>query len=172
MTLNALYRAGGVGRYHAYPELRVFGQTNADHQGRCVQLLFALNLAPSVALIDAVAHHDVGEVWAGDLPGPFKDRNPEIAAVHAEAEHAFAQGVLGRDVLAGLDRADLRWLALVDHLDRWAFMMTHAPHLRTRCDWPHDWPATRKRVIAMAWAMGADVATAVQAFVDDLEAGL
>ena len=167
MSLRALYRAGSVRRYHANPDMAHLGQTNADHQGRCVQLLLMLHPAPSLALIRAVACHDVGEVWAGDLPGPFKRAEPNLAALHAEAEQAHAERVLGCDLLGVLDRDELRWLALMDALEALAFMATHAPQIAGR----DGWPEARRAVIAKAWAFGPGVAAQVQGFVDDLGVG-
>ena len=54
MTVAAVYASGQVIRYHANPAMAHLGQTNADHQGRCVQLLFAFHPGASCALIRAV----------------------------------------------------------------------------------------------------------------------
>ena len=167
MTLAQVYMAGGVQRYHANPGMARLGQTNADHQGRCVHLLLALHPDPSVALIRAVALHDLGERWAGDLPAPFKKAQPEIAAAHAEAEQEFADRVMGWRVLDDLSREDLRWLKLVDGLEAWAFMRGHAPGQAER----DGWPDARKVLVALAWACGPAVAGAVQQFLDDLDRG-
>lgn len=167
MTLAQVYMAGGVQRYHANPGMARLGQTNADHQGRCVQLLLALHPAPSVALIWAVAHHDVGERWAGDLPAPFKRAQPEIAAAHAEAEMEFAAQAMGWRVLDDLSPEDRRWLALIDGLEAYAFMRGHAPGQAGR----DGWPDARKACMARAWSFGADVAGCVQTFLDDLDRG-
>ena len=167
MTLAQVYMAGGVQRYHANPGMARLGQTNADHQGRCVQLLLALHPAPSVALIRAVAHHDVGERWAGDLPAPFKRAQPEIAAAHAEAEMEFAAQAMGWRVPDDLSPEDVRWLALIDGLEAWAFMRGHAPGQADR----DGWPDARKACMARAMSMGADVHGAVQTFLDDLDRG-
>jgi 5'-deoxynucleotidase len=167
MSLAQVYMAGGVQRYHANPGMARLGQTNADHQGRCVQLLLALHPDPSVALIRAVALHDLGERWAGDLPAPFKQAQPEIAAAHAEAEQEFAEAAWGKEMPDDLDSADLRWLALIDKLEAWAFMRGHAPDQANR----DGWPDARKACMAQAWSFGAGVAGAVQQFLDDLDRG-
>jgi 5'-deoxynucleotidase len=167
MTLAQVYMAGGVQRYHANPGMARLGQTNADHQGRCVQLLLALHPAPSVALIRAVAHHDVGERWAGDLPAPFKNAQPEIAAAHAEVEMEIAARAMGWRVLDDLSRQDRDWLTLIDGLEAFAFMRGHAPGQADR----DDWTDARRACIARAWSFGAGVAGAVQTFVDDLDRG-
>lgn len=165
MSLAQVYMAGGVQRYHANPAMARLGQTIADHQGRCVQLLLALHPNPSVALIWAVAHHDLGERWAGDLPAPFKKAHPEIAAAHAEAEQEFAARAMGWRVLDDLSREDLRWLALIDTLEAWAFMRGHAPDQYHR----DGWPDARKACIDLAQQIGPAVAGAVLKFLNDLD---
>jgi 5'-deoxynucleotidase len=167
MSLAQVYMAGGVQRYHTNPRMARLGQTNADHQGRCVHLLLALHPDPSVALIRAVALHDLGERWAGDLPAPFKKAQPEIAAAHAEAELEFAFRAMGWRVLDDLSRDDLRWLKLVDGLEAWAFMRGHAPGQAER----GGWPEARRDCMARAWECGSAVAGAVQQFLDDLDRG-
>jgi 5'-deoxynucleotidase len=167
MTLAQVYMAGGVQRYHANPVLARLGQTTADHQGRCVQLLLALHPDPSVALIRALAHHDLGERWAGDLPAPFKQAQPEIAAAHADAEQEFAARAMGWDAFNGLSREDMRWLGLIDKLEAWAFMRGHAPDQANR----DGWPAARKACLERAWSFGPVVGGAVLVFLDDLDRG-
>ena len=167
MSLAQVYMAGGVQRYHANPGMARLGQTTADHQGRCVQLLLALHPDPSVALIRAVAHHDLGERWAGDLPAPFKQAQPEIAAAHADAEQEFAARAMGWDALDDLSREDLRWLALIDTLEAWAFMRGHAPDQANR----DGWPDARKACLERAWSFGPVVGETVLVFLGDLDRG-
>jgi 5'-deoxynucleotidase len=167
MSLAQVYMAGGVQRYHANPGMARLGQTTADHQGRCVQLLLALHPDPSVALIRAVALHDLGERWAGDLPAPFKRDFPHIAELHAEAERVCSTRAWGEALLDDLNGADLRWLGLIDKLEAWAFMRGHAPGQADR----GGWPEARKVLVALAWACGPAVAGAVQQFLHDLDRG-
>lgn len=170
MTLARVYQSGAVRRYHANPAMAHLGQTNADHQGRCVQLLLWLNPVAPAELIRAVAHHDVGERWAGDLPAPFKKAQPEVARAHAEVEASFRAGVFGEDPLDLLDARGHRWLKLVDALEAYAFMLTHAPRERDR----NGWPEARKALINMAWQLSdhGTVAAGVSQFLDDLEGGV
>ena len=166
MTLAQVYMAGGVQRYHANPGMARLGQTNADHQGRCVQLLLALHPAPSVALIWAVAHHDVGERWAGDLPAPFKKAQPEIAAAHAEAEMNWAADATGwRVVHSSQENRD--WMRLIDGLEAYAFMRGHAPGQADR----DGWPDARRLCLGLALDLGAHVHGAVVQFLRDLDRG-
>ena len=170
MTLARIYHSGNVRRYHANPAMAHLGQTNADHQGRCVQLLLWLNPVATPELIRAVAHHDVGERYAGDLPEPFKKAQPEVAAAHAETEASFRAGMFGDDPLDLIDDRGHRWLRLVDSLEAYAFMVTHAPRQRSR----DGWPEARKSIVALAWQLSAHgtVAASVEEFLDELEGGV
>ena len=146
MTLARLYISGTVRRYHASPDMAPLGQTNADHQGRCVQLLLALHPGPSLALIDAVAHHDVGELDACDLSGPFKRLHPDLAAGHAAIEAGYLRQTLGRDVFGRLHVGERWWLGFIDQLEAYCFMQSHAPAVR--CG--HGWSETRARILDQA----------------------
>ena len=120
--LAPLWLSGSVRRWHCNPALSNSHQTNADHQGRCVLLLLALHPDPSVALIRAVASHDVGEMMVGDLPGPFKRMVPGLAQQHADHEALVRQSIFGlEDELAP---EDALWLQLLDQLDAHCWCLT------------------------------------------------
>jgi hypothetical protein len=111
LPLAPVWVAGEVRRWHANPALARSGQDNANHQGRCVQLLFLLNPTASPALIRAVAFHDVGEVFAGDLSAPFKRAHPAVAQAHAMIETTARERLCGAEPwLTDEERA---WLRLV-----------------------------------------------------------
>lgn len=170
MTLARIYKAGNVRRYHANPDMAHLGQTNADHQGRCVQILLWLNPVAPLHLIHAVAHHDVAERWVGDLPGPFKKAQPMVADAHAAVEAEFRAGLFGDDPLDDLDPRGHRWLRLVDMLEAYAFMSTHALRQRER----DGWPEARKTIITLAWQLSdqGTVAASVEEFLHELEGGV
>lgn len=150
--LVALYRAGAVRRYHTNVAMAHLGQTNADHQGRCVQLLLALHPAPSAALIRAVAFHDVGEAVVGDLPMMFKRAAPEFAECHAEIEAGARIAMLGADPMDGLSADDHQWMKFIDGLEAWCFCATHAPAEVRR----NGWPEQAERLRQQAWALSDD----------------
>lgn len=150
MTIAQVYAAGKVRRWHANPALADTAQTNADHQGACVQLLLMLHPAPTVALIRAVAHHDVGERWAGDLPYPFKVAEPATAASHGCVEAQLRGRALGDDPVDQIAGRDLAWLQLVDRLESFCHVAATRPH-----ELGHDgWPEAIKRLWPMADALG------------------
>lgn len=149
-TLAPLYLSGSVRRWHANPALAGSGQTNADHQGRCVLLLLALNPDAGSALIRAVASHDVGEFRVGDLAGPFKRACPELAAAHAAEESRAREDLFGPDIGLIGDEAD--WLCLIDQLEAHCWCLSTAPleYLREAS----GWLAAEDRLTARAKRLG------------------
>jgi 5'-deoxynucleotidase YfbR-like HD superfamily hydrolase len=138
MNLAELYLSGEVRRYHQYAALARLSQTNADHQGRCVQLLLALYPAASVALLRAAAVHDVGELIVGDLGVTFKRAHPELASAHAEVEAEERDRITGwRQTLTV---HETRWLKLIDRLEAHCFALTHAAaeYRRPGSGWERD----------------------------------
>lgn len=162
--LAPLYMAGEVRRWHANPALAREGQTNADHQGRCVQLLLMLCPGASPALIRATAFHDVGEV-VGDLPGPVKRAHPGLASAHGVIEAAARDRLCG--ALPWLTPQEGRWLDLVDRLEAACFVLSRNAGEALRPS--SHWPDTLHRLQVDADAMG--VGRAVRAVIDDLLSG-
>lgn len=165
MNLTHLYVAGQVQRWHQNPTMAATGQTLADHQGRCVQLLLMLKPDASPALIRAVAFHDVGEFVAGDLSGPFKEAEPVIAGQHASFEARARMEICGDDPNLTAEERD--WLKLVDRLECAAYVLLTRP-----------WEAERK---ASGWAEALQAlrvqagflgcGSVVSAFLDQLAQG-
>lgn len=163
--LAPLYMAGEVRRWHANPVMAREGQTNADHQGRCVQLLLILHPAASPALIRATAFHDVGEVM-GDLPFDAKRAHPAMAAAHGVIETAARERLCGPDQF--LTPVEWAWLHLVDRLEAAAFCITRAPHEAMRPG--SGWPAYLHRLVEED-AVALGVRAPVAAMIDDLFGG-
>jgi 5'-deoxynucleotidase YfbR-like HD superfamily hydrolase len=115
-----MHRTGQVVRYSCNPEMIVFMQTDADHAWGVVTQLLLLHPAPSVQLLGAAQFHDSGELFAGDLPSPFKRANPEIAAAHEEIEFKLAKaaGVPQFE----LSKEDKQWLDFADRYESFLYM--------------------------------------------------
>ncbi len=161
-ALVDVYLAGQVRRWHANPVMASHVQTTADHQGRCVQLLLLLNPNASAALIRALAFHDVGELYAGDLAGPFKRAHPDVAAAHAAIETEARERLCGPDPDLSLEEA--KWLQLIDGLEAAAFVILSAPqHVRRTVS---GWPAAIDRIKGRARLLG--VGRQVIEFLDGL----
>lgn len=165
MSLVELYLSGEVRRYHHNPVMARIGQTDADHHGRCVQLLLALHPAASVALVRAVAFHDVGELVAGDLSADFKRANPALAEAHAAFEAGERARITGcRQNLTALER---RWMKLIDRLEAASFALTHAPAEYQRP--AAGWIAAERLLLAEADFLGCG--DAVRGLLCDLKGG-
>lgn len=147
MNAYELIRSGRVRRWHANPDLAHTGETNGHHQWAVASLILALHPAPYLELVQEALWHDAGEMIAGDLPLPFKDRRPDLAAQHAEAE-AQARAAICRVV--PLPVRDLDWLIFCDRLAAWLWMAETMPRLMDR----HDWSAALDRLWADADRLG------------------
>lgn len=159
------YLSGSVRRWHMNPAMAHTGQTDADHQGRCVQLLLVLHPLPSVNLIRAVATHDGGEIDAGDLSYDFKRQNPELAEAHASFEDRARQSTFGPDPDLTVD--EVRWCKLIDRLEGAAWVLTTNPaeYDRPRAGWHKAEPM----MLALADDLGCGIA--VRGLLHDLKAG-
>lgn len=165
MTIARLYLSGSVERWHMNPAMAWAGQTNADHQGRCVLLLLALHPDPSVALIRAVATHDVGELGAGDLSYDLKRREPDLAARHAAFETAEREALCGPDPELSLEEA--RWLKLIDRLEAAAWVLHRNPREYDRAG--TGWERAEAMLLHDAGALGCR--DAVHGLLHDLKGG-
>jgi hypothetical protein len=125
MNVVRAYLSGSVRRWHMNPAMAFTGQTDADHQGRCVLLLLVLHRHPSANLIRAVATHDGGELDAGDLSYDFKRANPSLADAHAAFEDGARQAIFGPDPDLWLD--ERRWVKLIDRLEAACWVLTTNP---------------------------------------------
>ena len=165
MSLARLYLSGSVQRWHMNPAMARSGQTNADHQWRCVLLLLALHPEPSLPLIRALAGHDVGELGAGDLSYDFKRAQPEFAAQHAEFETRAREALCGPDPVLSLDEA--RWLKLIDRLEAAAWVLVSNPAEYERV--ASGWAAAEGILLHDAERLGCG--SAVRGLLHDLKGG-
>lgn len=166
MNLVKLYLSGSVRRWHQNAAMAHTGQSDADHQGRCVQLLFALHPGPSAALARAVATHDVGELVAGDLSHDFKQANPQIAAFHADFEDQARQAICGCDPELSVE--DIRWAKLIDRLESacWTLHMNAPEYQRPAAGW------LRAEAWMLITADDLGCGNAVRGLLHDLKGGL
>ena len=147
MNIHDLIRSGLVRRWHANPDLAWTGETNGHHQWVVASLIAALNPNASAALLVEAIWHDVGEVMAGDLPAPFKAENPELAAAHAEFEHAQRKRICGQRYLSVTEHL---WLVLADRLAAQLWMLAHRSDIAGR----DGWPEARAQLLMTAHTLG------------------
>ncbi len=133
MSIARTWVAHRVRRFHSHPRLCAIGQNLADHSHGVATIVALLNPKASAELLRAALLHDAGERDAGDLPQPFKQQEPVLAAGHAKLEARFRQETTGVDVL--LDPEEESWLKLADMLEAIIFCGYHMPHLLERRDW-------------------------------------
>lgn len=151
--LRQIMRGGYCTRWHANPDLAHVRETLAEHHGRVAQIIIALHPAPSLALIDAALHHDAGEPFAGDLPYPFKQRHPDLAAQHAAVE---VQELERLGCAAFLTVKEKIWLAFADRLAGWLHVSMVAPQVLAGADWREE----EARLVSVASDLGAHDAVA------------
>jgi hypothetical protein len=164
-AIAPLYLSASVQRYHHNPVMARTGQTNGDHQGRCVLLLLALHPNPSVALLRSLATHDVGELVAGDLGWPFKRAAPVLALYHAELEVDAREVIFGADCV--LTEDEELWLKLIDRLESHCWCLHRAPDEYRRE--AAGWRAQEADLFARAEALGCEMR--VRGLIHDLKAG-
>ncbi|MGL5735052.1 MAG: hypothetical protein ACRCYS_09325 [Beijerinckiaceae bacterium] len=163
--LALLYLSASVQRWHQNPALARSGQTNGDHQGRCVLLLLALHPNPSVPLLRALAGHDVGELVAGDLKRPFKQENPTLAGLHADAEKVARESIFGADWRLTDD--EMAWVGLIDWLEAHCWCLHVAPGEYHRPG--SGWLADEVALFSTAAVLGCEVP--VRGLIHDLKSG-
>lgn len=129
MTLDTVFRAGFVRRWHTNPDLAQTGDRLDGHQGRVARLLLALWPSSSREILIAALTHDDGESVVGDMPATVKG-----AGVTCAAEDFARQAIWGPDPgLANLERARLKFC---DRLDAFMWARHHAPQVLDGDGWP------------------------------------
>lgn len=160
-----LYKSGFVQRWHQNPNMAHFGQTDAAHQWGVAALLLMLNPDASKQLIIACLTHDVGELDAGDLSGPFKQEYPELANQHAAIERKHRKAILGSIEKLALNEKEHLWLDLCDRLEAALFVAQKSPHTLAK----QGWPESLKKIGKMATVLecGEQVQALLKAVLDD-----
>lgn len=138
-----------VARFHANDDrrLRLAGDTNQAHQGRCVQLLLLLHPDPPVGLIRAMAFHDLGESGIGDVAGPAKRDDPDLADAVAYAE-SRRMARLGVQITINAGADDM-WIKMIDGLDACLF----AASVDLKIMESDDWMEHVNRVLGFAYSL-------------------
>lgn len=84
-----LYRdAGQVKRYHTKRTHRM--QTIADHTFGMLMLVKQVDAHCSKGLYNAILHHDLPELFTGDVPGPIKRAHPDLGPLMDSIEEGLA----------------------------------------------------------------------------------
>ncbi len=168
LDLLAIWRAGFVRRWHTNPDLSHTVDRIDGHAARVAKIIFALHPDPSVELIRAALVHDDGESVVGDIPQTFKERCGEAWADALERTEYLASVDLWGHWRQALDRNDLAWLKLADHLDAYMWAAHHAPRVLDG----DGWPEARRNLIAMASGLApqGQLASQIDRLLSDMEA--
>jgi len=135
MTHNPAWLSGFTARWHAGPYaawLAHTGDTVAAHSGRMAAMCAYLWPDASAALYRAIACHDAGEAYSGDVPHGVKQERPDLAKAHfiAETDHAWRIGLHH-----GTDATDTARLRFLDRFDAHEWVKLKAPALLALPDW-------------------------------------
>lgn len=123
-------RSGHVRRWHQNPEMSRCGENNAEHQWNVATILLYLQPDATREQIIAALFHDVGELVAGDIAYPVKQRFPHFTKHHEEIESAVRDNMVrceawgdpvvnAADKLAALVRMHHEGVVVTDE-DWWA----------------------------------------------------
>lgn len=128
--LWAIFRAGRVRRWHPHADLADTDDRVDGHASRVARLILALHPEPEnhAELIVVALTHDDGEAAVGDVRGPAKDDDPDLAdrVRNLEFHHRRKIWVGAWPLWACLDDDDRRWLDFADRLDRQFWARQHA----------------------------------------------
>jgi 5'-deoxynucleotidase YfbR-like HD superfamily hydrolase len=85
---ETLRKAGSLRRYHSVPTIGV--DTIAAHSfGVAMLTILMTNGNASLQLIKAALYHDLHETYTGDVPGPVKRFDNDIATIFLKLEDDF-----------------------------------------------------------------------------------
>jgi len=158
-----LYRdAGAVKRYHVKRTQRT--QTIAEHTFGMLMLVKQVNRTCTKNLMCAVLHHDLPELFTGDIPAPIKRVHPELGPLMDSIEEDLAP--LYQDfqltvpeaiLLKWADRMELvLWCLEEVRLGNWYCRAVVARGLGwiLAAKMPDNAQALTAEVIADAWTLG------------------
>lgn len=112
ITEATLYRdAGDVKRYHTKRTIRE--QTVGQHTFGILMLLRQVSPDCSKALLFTAMHHDLAELFTGDIPAPMKRANAQLSILLDEVECCLAP--LYKDF--GINAEEARLLKWADRME-------------------------------------------------------
>ena len=150
-ALLTQWRATFVRRWHRNPDLADTNDPIGGHSARVALLLLNYWPLSSVFAITHALTHDLGEAYAGDVPGNIKRQHPELAEALEEVEALGAKmmGVADPNCTA----REMAQVNLCDKLDAYLWMRHHKPGLAN----DPDWQASREWLLDEADRLGVDL---------------
>ncbi|NUM72775.1 hypothetical protein HUU40_00295 [candidate division KSB1 bacterium] len=137
MTVEQVFAAGRVRRWHSHPEMSHTEDYNDAHQGRVARLILALHPSPSALLIAAALTHDDGESGPGDMSRQAKRANPELRAMLQELEDAKICQIWNTPIppRMSLNPDEIAWLKFCDLLDGYMWVKHKNPNILAQPGW-------------------------------------
>jgi len=134
MTIEAIFRAGFVRRWHSNPDLAHTVDRVDGHSARVAKFLMYLWPESRVEAIKAALLHDDGEISVGDMSFTLKRRRPDIAHGLDQIEAAHINEIWGSpDVMTS---CELMRIKFCDRLDAFLWARQHAPQVLDGDGWP------------------------------------
>lgn len=107
-----LYRdAGAVKRWHVKRTLRQ--QTVAEHTFGMLMLVKQVLQSVRKEVYDAILHHDLPELFTGDMPAPIKRAHPELGPMMDSIEQDLAP-LYAEHNLTVVEEAVIKWADRMD----------------------------------------------------------
>ena len=149
------WRATFVRRWHRNADLADTTDPIGGHSARVALLLLNYWPMSSVFAITHALTHDLGEAYAGDVPGNIKRQHPELAEALEEVEALGAKmmGIADPNCTA----REMAQVNLCDKLDAYLWMRHHKPGLAN----DPDWKASREWLLDEADRLGVDLPESV-----------
>lgn len=132
MTLDTLWRASFVRRWHSNADLCHTVDPIVGHSGRVAIIINHYWPKCRKELILAAIHHDLPEYITGDVRGDTKRANP---ALNAELSTVEAKAARDMGITLNLSPGEERMLKFADKLDAFMWARHHAPHVLEQDDW-------------------------------------
>lgn len=146
------WRATFVRRWHRNPDLADTNDPISGHSARVALLLLNYWPMSSVFAITHALTHDLGEAYAGDVPGDIKRQHPELAKEleKVEALGAKMMGIEDPNCTA----REMAQVNFCDKLDAYLWMLHHKPGLLAN---DPDWQDSREWLLDEADRLGVDL---------------
>ena len=138
MSLQDIFNAGRVRRWHTNPVMADTDDRIDGHSGRVARIIARLHPRPSADLLVAALTHDDGEIAIADIGGPAKEKmkreNPEAYAALEAMERDHREKLWG-GVGGWCAPQDGKWLKFADKLDGYMWVKHHKPQELRNADW-------------------------------------
>ena len=132
-TMEKIFNAGRVSRWHTHPDLAETGDRLDGHQGRVARIILRLHPSPDMHILAQALTHDDGEHVAGDMSGPAKNQYPNLRLLTEDIEGCARVDLWG--FCAMPYKENHRWVNFADKLDAYMWMMHKKPRLRKKAEW-------------------------------------